>query len=283
LNNEGYIVTNYHVIKDAKKISVNFPGGEKRLVEVAGFDQQMDIALLKTDLKELKPAILASEQVKIGDLVMAIGSPFGLKGQSVSLGIVSALRLNMTQPNDTKDSGNLSTMNITSTRLMIQTDAAINTGNSGGALINTRGEVVGINRSKLSLQDGSETNINYAIPINEVKTIVEEIIQFGRVRRNWLGINAIELRQETHIKNYPNIPFGTGFFVYRVDPNSPAQQAGIQRGDFINGFKNQTITGIADFYNTFTLIPIGESVSIKLIRNDQTITSQIDLLEKPPS
>ena len=260
LSEQGYIVTNYHVIAEADDVSINFPDGRRRYVEIVGFDRDTDIAVLKTDLKELNSASLAtSRDVKTGDIVMAIGSPFALN-KSVSLGIVSAITFNP---------------------MLFQTDAAINTGNSGGALINSRGEVIGINQSKLSSRGGGQTGVNFAIPIDLVKKIVEDLIMHGHVRRNWLGINAVELPEYNHKQQYPQIKFGSGFFVRNIDPKSPAQKANIRVGDFINRFEGSPISGVASFYKLFYNLPIGKLVEIELIRNGELKTVQVQLIELP--
>ena len=260
LSEQGYIVTNYHVIAEADDVSINFPDGRRRYVEIVGFDRNTDIAVLKTDLKELNSASLAtSRDVKTGDIVMAIGSPFALN-KSVSLGIVSAITFNP---------------------MLFQTDAAINTGNSGGALINSRGEVIGINQSKLSSRGGGQTGVNFAIPIDLVKKIVEDLIMHGHVRRNWLGINAVELLEYNHKQKYPQIKFGSGFFVRNIDPKSPAQKANIRVGDFINRFEGSPISGVTSFYKLFYNLPIGKLVEIELIRNGELKTVQVQLEELP--
>lgn len=260
LNQQGYVVTNYHVIANADTITINLADGRKRVVNLIAYDADSDIAVLKTDLPELVEAELeTTTEVKTGDIVMAIGSPFG-RDQSVSLGIVSAVSFNP---------------------MRIQTDAAINTGNSGGALINSKGAVVGINQWKLSSRGGGQTGLNYAIPINRVKRIAEDLIQFGRVRPNWLGVNAVELKKEYHLRQYPAIKFGTGFFVKDVEANSPALKAGVQPGDFINRFEGQPIKGVASFYRLFFKAPLGKKVEIELIRDGQLVSLPIQLVERP--
>ncbi|TQV89795.1 S1C family serine protease [Aliikangiella coralliicola] len=261
LSSEGYIVTNYHVINNAERISISLPDGRRRFVEVVGYDVETDIAVLKTNLQALDSAKLAtSSGVKTGDLVLAIGSPFG-RNQSVSLGIVSAITYQSFAPR-------------------IQTDAAINNGNSGGALINSSGEVVGINQMILSSLGGGQTGINYAIPIDRVKKIAEEIISYGRVRKNWLGIDAAEFTEYAHRQRFPDIEFGTGFFVRKIDIDSPAQKAGIQKGDFITRFEKQSISGVASFYKLFYDTPIGKEVEVELIRDGIKLMTKIKLVEK---
>lgn len=261
ISEDGYIVTNHHVIAKADKISINLSDGRRRWVELIGYDKTMDIAILKADIQDLKAAELAnSSEVKTGDIVMAIGSPFGTN-QSITLGIVSAIPQSPIEAR-------------------IQTDAAINNGNSGGPLINSRGQVVGINQMTLSSRGGGQTGINYAIPIDQVKKIVVDIITYGRVRRNWLGINAVELPQASHQNQFPNIAFGTGFFVNKVDKNSPSDLAGIQIGDFITRFENKDVFGVFSFHKLYYDVPIGKSVKIELIRQGKTLEFNVLLFEK---
>lgn len=257
----GYIVTNHHVISGANKISINLPDGRRRWVKLVGYDKPTDIAILKTDILDLKVAELAnSSEVKTGDIVMAIGSPFG-SNQSITLGIVSAIPKSPI-------------------KARIQTDAAINSGNSGGPLINSSGQVIGINQMTLSSRGGGQTGINYAIPIDQIKKIVKDIIAFGRVRRNWLGIGAIELPQANHQQQFPEIAFGTGFFVNKVDKNSPAEQAGIKTGDFITKFENKDVFGVFSFYKLYYDVPIGKTVNVGLIRNGKTMRFNVKLFER---
>ncbi|MCW8877732.1 MAG: trypsin-like peptidase domain-containing protein [Kangiellaceae bacterium] len=262
LSNKGYVVTNYHVIDKAESVSINLPDGRRRFVELVGYDVETDIAVLKTDLQGLDSAELAtSDDVKKGDIVMAIGSPFG-RNQSVSLGIVSAIAYQPLPPR-------------------IQTDAAINNGNSGGALINTSGEVVGINQMILSSAGGGQTGINYAIPISRVKRIVEDIIEYGRVKKNWLGLRLGELPRSAYQRFYPNLEYGSGLVVELVDENSPADIVGIQPGDIIFEFDGKTPSGLAGFYEMFYEVPVGAEVGIRFIRNKKVQLAKIQLFEKP--
>ncbi|WP_444995039.1 S1C family serine protease [Aliikangiella sp. IMCC44359] len=242
----GYLVTNYHVIANAKNVSFNLSDGRRRYADLVGYDIKTDIAVLKTDIQDLKPAKLAnSSEVRVGDLVMAIGSPFG-SNQSVSLGIISAV---MHDP-----------------YARIQTDAAINNGNSGGPLINSSGEIIGINRSSVNSKGGGQTGVNYAIPIDKVKHIVNDIILYGRARRNWLGISAAELLDDDYKKYFPNIEQGRGIFVTEIDPSSPAHRADIKPKDLLISYDKQEINGVSEFYKMFYNTPIGKSVEFELIR-----------------
>lgn len=260
LSSRGYIVTNYHVIKDSDQISVNFTDGRRRLVEVVGFDKETDIAVLKTDIKGLIPAQLATDNnIRKGDIVMAIGNPFALDRQSVSLGIVSDIILPM----------------------RIQTDAAINTGNSGGALINLHGEVVAINSRRFSSRGGGQTGLNYAIPSVQIKRIAESIILYGKVRSNWLGLSTGELTRRQHEELLPSVKFATGIYVSSVEEGSPADIAGIKPSDFITRFNEQGFSGAPAFYQVFYATPLAKKVDIELIREGKLLNLSVQLFEVP--
>ncbi|MET1255788.1 S1C family serine protease [Aliikangiella maris] len=255
----GYIVTNYHVIMNSDQISANFYDGRRRLVDLVGFDRTTDIAILKTDLPDLKPAKLAnSGNVRVGDIVMAIGSPFG-SNQSVSLGIVSAI--------------------TGLPQMRIQTDAAINSGNSGGPLINSHGEIIGINQVSVNSRGGGQTGINYAIPIDKIKDIVNGIILDGRYKRNWLGITAGELTDLERSKYFPEVEEGKGVFVNKIELNSPADKAGIRYTDLIIEYNGEIINSLNDFYDLFYRTPIGATVEFVIIRDGKKFAVPVKLEE----
>ncbi len=262
MTEQGHIVTNYHVIKDASQISANFSNGRKKVIEIVGYDAKTDLAVLKAERTFLPPANFGnSNNLKSGDLVMAIGSPFG-GNQSVSLGIVSAI---IDQPPFPPK---------------IQTDASINQGNSGGALIDTKGNVVGINQIQLSSKGGGQTGINYAIPIDRVKIIVNEIIKYGRYRRNWLGIESVELIESDHKQYYPELPFGEGFFVKTIESGSPAEIAGLQIRDYIIKVNGKPSGGVAGFYQTFYALDLNAELEVEFYRNGKLQKAVIKLAEK---
>jgi len=266
LSERGYIVTNYHVIANSDQVSINLQDGRKRLVDIVGYDIETDIAILKTDLSDLVPATLFnSKELKVGDFIMAMGNPLGGK-QSVSLGIISALDVivgtNMFLP-------------------LIQTDAAINSGNSGGALINLEGQVLAMNQKILSSRGGGQIGLNYAIPIDRVKKIAESIIMHGRVRQNWFGLSANELTKTKHKERFPEIKFGSGVFVGNIDQNSPAAIAGIKEWDYITRFNEQNFTGVPSFYKIFYATPLGKTVDVELIREGKLLNLTVQLFEKP--
>lgn len=259
----GHIVTNYHVISDSVRIAVHFSDGSRKFATVVGFDQQNDIAVLKVDKKTPLVAELGqSSEVKTGDIVMAIGTPFGLFANSVTLGIVSAI-----------DHGPLNPR--------IQTDASINYGNSGGALINTRGQVIGISSAKFSLEGNDEIGINFGAPIDIVKESFDQIIKLGKIERNWLGVRLGELNRESHRKIAPHLKYGTGLFVGSIEKGSPSAEAGLKEGDLLIRFDNQNISNVQQFSKLFTAIPIGKRVNIEVLRKGSAINMWVKLRERP--
>ena len=264
-NRDGYIVTNYHVIAGSIKVAIHFSDGRRKYAEIVGFDQQNDIAVLKVDIPTPQIAELGiSSKVKTGDLVMAIGTPFGLFENSVSLGIVSAIENNPIKPR-------------------FQTDASINYGNSGGALINATGQVIGISSAKFSLDRNDEIGINFAVQIDIVKEIFDEIIKHGRVVRNWIGISGGTLTRAGHRRLNPGVEFGIGLFIDGTEPGSPADEAGLANKDLITHYEGELITSPEYFRKLFMATPIGKKVKIQVIREGHSMELYLQLREKPIS
>ena len=262
-DSNGYIVTNYHVIAGSDIIAVHFSNGLRKFAKVVGFDQQNDIAVLKVDIQTPSVAELAnSSEVKTGDIVMAIGTPFGLFKNSVTLGIVSAINSALSKPR-------------------IQTDASINYGNSGGALINAKGQVIGISSAKFTVERNDEIGINFGIPINIVKEIFDEIKTQGRVVRNWIGINGGSLNRRGHNSLNPGVEFGIGFFVEQTEPGSPAAEAGLEYKDLITHYDGELITSGDLFRKLFIATPIGKNIEIGVIREGQPLKMTLKLRERP--
>ncbi len=265
-DSDGYIVTNYHVIARSDFIAVHFSNGLRKYAKVVGFDKQNDIAVLKVDVETPLVAELAvSSEVKTGDIVMAIGTPFGLFKNSVTLGIISAI-----------NSGTLSSPRI-------QTDASINYGNSGGALINTKGQVIGISSAKFTIERNDQIGINFGIPINIVKEIFDDIKKHGRVVRNWIGVSGGSLSRQGYNSLNPGVDFGIGFFVERTEPDSPAAEAGLIYKDLITHYNGELITSGELFRQLFIATPIGKQVVLDIIRQGQPIKLTLKLREKPIS
>ena len=249
----GYIVTNSHVIDKAENIVVTLEDGEKFSAEVIGKDPGADIAIIKIEAKRLTEIQLGnSDDLRQGDFVVAVGNPFGL-GQTVTSGIISAL--------------GRSGLGIESYEDFIQTDASINPGNSGGALVNLRGELVGINTAIYG-PTGGNIGIGFAIPVNMVKQITEQLIEHGEVKRGRLGFTAQDLTPELAEA------FGTsrnkGVVVARVEPKSPAEKAGIKVGDVIIAVNGNEVESSAQVRNEIGLLRIGTQVSIEILRNGKT-------------
>ncbi|MGB1262709.1 MAG: Do family serine endopeptidase [Cognaticolwellia sp.] len=248
---KGYIVTNSHVINDADEIQITLKDGRQLEAKKIGGDKASDIALLQIaaeDLVEVK--IADSDSLRVGDFAVAIGSPFGL-GQTVTSGIVSAL--------------GRSGLNVENYEDFIQTDAAINSGNSGGALINLNGELIGINTAILG-PNGGNVGIGFAIPSNMVENLVNQIIEFGEVRRGVLGVAGRSVNSE--IAKAMELDINQGGFVEQVVPDSAADDAGIRAGDVITKVNGKTIKTFNELRGKIGSIGAGKTVKITVIRKD---------------
>lgn len=256
---KGYVVTNNHVVNNADKISVQLMDGRKYEAKVLGKDARSDIALLQ--LKEVKGLVAIkladSDQLRVGDFTVAIGNPYGL-GETVTSGIVSAL--------------GRSGLNTENYENFIQTDAAINRGNSGGALVNLSGELIGINTAILA-PDGGNIGIGFAIPSNMVKNLVNQIIEYGQVRRGELGIMGTELTAE--LANALKVDEQKGAFISQIVPNSAAAKAGVKAGDVIVALNGKAIVSFASFRAQVGSLPIGSKLSLGLIREGKPLTIDV--------
>ncbi|WP_154222701.1 S1C family serine protease [Marinicella rhabdoformis] len=259
---DGHIVTNHHVTAGASKIYVTLWNNELFEAQMVGSDKETDLAVIKIDANNLTPAHFAdSEYSNTGDVVLAIGNPYGLN-QSVSLGIISA----------TGRKG----LNISSYENFIQTDAAINEGNSGGALVNSLGEVVGISTASY-IQHGAE-GINFAIPSNTTKQIVDSIITYGEVRRGWFGIYFYK----------PEIYFiyglkrpEKGVQVARVYPNSIALSAGIKKNDVITHVDGEAVNSFLAYDKKLNSLTVDDKVIINVIRDDKPFEVELTVQPRP--
>lgn len=260
---EGYILTNNHVIEGADDVKVSIGESLQRYdATVVGTDALADIAVLKIEAQKLVPATLGdSDQLKVGDVVLAIGNPFGV-GQSVSRGIVSAL-----------SRGNLGIEQIED---FIQTDAAINMGNSGGALIDSRGRVIGINTAILS-RTGGFAGVGFAIPINLVRNVAEQIINTGAVTRGFLGVAPQALTPELATQ------FGThrGALIAEVTPGGPAEKAGLRTGDVITKVNGADVIDPRQLLLAVSQLQPGASAKIEYLRDGKTATAQAQLERRP--
>ena len=246
----GYIITNSHVIDKAQDIVVTLEDGQRFDAKVIGKDPGADIAVLQIDAANLNEISLGdSDVLRQGDFVVAIGNPFGL-GQTVTSGIVSAL--------------GRSGLGIESYEDFIQTDASINPGNSGGALVNLRGELIGINTAIYG-PSGGNVGIGFAIPINMARQITEQLIEHGEVKRGRLGFSAQDLTPE--LAQAFGITHKKGVVVARVEPESPADKAQMNVGDVIVKVNEQEVQSSAQVRNVIGLLRIGDQVKIEILRN----------------
>lgn len=253
---QGYIITNYHVIQDANHISIKLISGHQYKAKVIGQDPQSDIALLKIDSKEPLVAIqfADSDQLQVGDFTLAIGNPFGL-GQTVTSGIVSAL--------------GRSGLNLQNLENYIQTDAAINSGNSGGALLNLKGELIGINTAILG-PNGGNIGIAFAIPSNMVRNLTQQLLEHGEIQRGILGIKGGEVTPEL-AKSF-DLNVNKGAFIYQVTPDSAADQAGLQAGDVITAINGAKVNSFSALRAKIGTLRAGKEITLEFIRDKQKQT-----------
>jgi serine protease Do len=249
----GLIVTNNHVIEGADEIIINFHDGSKLKVEkVVGIDKKTDLALLKVTSKKPLPAVKfgSSEAIKVGDWVLAIGNPFGLGG-SVTLGIISAKQRNINSgPYDE----------------YLQTDAAINKGNSGGPLFNMAGQVIGVNTAIISPSGGS-IGIGFAVPSDTATAVVEQLRQFGEIRRGWLGVQMQTVTEEA--AEALGIKENTGALVAKVTPGGPAAAAGIISGDVILKFDGKDVSTLRGLPRLVSQTAVGKTVDVEILRKNE--------------
>ena len=250
----GYILTNHHVIEGAEKIQISLITGETLDAEVIGSDPATDIALLKVDSKNLIDIKIGdSDIVQVGDFVIAIGNPFGLS-HTVTSGIVSALGRTGISNNGYED--------------FIQTDASINPGNSGGALVNMKGELVGINSAIIS-RSGGNVGIGFAVPSEIAQSIMQQILDFGEVRRGLLGVSIQSIDPENASALGVEIDYGA--LISSIEPGSAAEKAGLQVDDIIIQIDNEKISNSRELANAIGLKGSGEEVEIQLVRNNNKI------------
>ncbi len=265
---DGYIITNEHVIKNAKKIIVNLKG-DKEKARVIGSDKATDIAVIKIDRKNLPVPIFAEESgIKVGELAVAIGSPFGFQ-RSVTAGVISALDRNVTVNDELVTPRTYADL--------IQTDAAINPGNSGGALSNKDGEIIGMN-SLIYSNTGVSQGIGFAIPIAKARKIATEIIEKGDVSRPFLGV--LGKGQSNKRTSGKNTLSDDGVYIKKVMKESPADTAGLLKGDVITKVDDDDIATIADLIGVINSKSVGERVTIVFIRDDNNKSAVVELREK---
>jgi len=261
---DGYILTNFHVINGAEAVQVGTQDGRSVAARVVGVDPDTDLALLKVDMTGLKPIELGrSDDIKVGDVVLAIGDPYGV-GQTVTQGIVSAT--------------GRSQLGLSTFENFIQTDAAINPGNSGGALVNARGQLVGISTALFSPSGGSN-GIGFAIPVNLARGVMQQLIDYGRVMRGWLGVEpqdiTPELAQAFQLKDT------TGFLVTSVTPASPASKAGLMPGDVIKSIDGNKVQNSRDALNRIAAKTPGTTITVIGLHNGKSFSVRVTVAERP--
>jgi serine protease Do len=263
VSSDGYILTNNHVVDGATDVKVSFADKEEYPAKVIGTDKYTDVAVLKINKTGLTTLSFAnSTRAEVGDVVLAIGEPFGL-GQTVTMGIISA-----------KGRAGLG---IERFEDFIQTDAAINRGNSGGALIDTRGDLVGINTAILSGETGGNQGIGFAIPANLARNIMDQIMKSGKVTRGYMGILPQELTPE--MARAFGMPNAHGVAVAQVEPNSPAQKAGLKVGDVITALNSNPVDDVNGFRLAVAGFAPNTTVHLKVERNNQTMDMPVTLGE----
>jgi serine protease DegQ len=263
---DGYILTNHHVVEAADQIEVALADGRKTKAHVIGSDPETDLAVIKIELAGELPAITFGhpEQAHVGDVVLAIGNPFGV-GQTVTMGIISALKRNH--------------LGLNTFENFIQTDAPINPGNSGGALVDTRGDLLGIN-SAIYSPNGGSLGIGFAIPANIAKQTMEQIIQHGAVTRGWIGTGVQELTPEL-ADSFGLENDQQGVLITEVIRNSPAEKAGVRPGDILISIDETAIHNWNEMLQTVADLPPGKSVKLSLVREGKSVSLPVKIGKRP--
>jgi serine protease Do len=264
IDEKGYILTNNHVIDDAERLKVTLADGRVLRGKVAGSDEVTDLAVLKVESDEPLPAAQLgnSDDLKAGQIVLAIGNPFGLTGgPAVTAGIVSSL--------------NRSIQTRSGVLELIQTDAAINPGNSGGPLVNTKGEVVAINTANMPYAQG----IGFAVPANTAKSILKELIESGRVARPWIGIASMKVTPR--LARYYGLPSSEGALVAGVEPYSPADDAGLRKGDIIEQIDGDRVDDPSQIISHVRKKQVNERLTLTVNRYGRQLQMPVQVDERP--
>lgn len=261
---QGYILTNHHVVESADEIQVALADGRSIPARIVGTDPDTDLAVLKVDLKNL-PAVTFghSDSAQVGDVTLAIGNPFGV-GQTVTMGIISAL--------------GRSHLGINTFENFIQTDAAINPGNSGGALVDTNGNLIGVN-SAIYSRSGGSLGIGFAIPASVAKQIMEQIIEHGSVIRGWIGVEVQDLTPE--LAESFKLAAPKGALIAGILRNGPADKGGIKPGDILLEINGKPAKDSADMLNKISSLTPNSQASIKVMRNQAELTLNVSVGKRP--
>ena len=256
---DGFVLTNSHVVRGASKLAVSLADGRRVAASIAGDDAHTDLAVVRVDAPNLIPALLGDSQaIRPGQIAIAIGNPYGFQA-TVTAGVISALGRSLPSR-----SGRL-------IEDVIQTDAALNPGNSGGPLLNSHGEVIGVNTAIIQAAQG----ILFAIAINTAKLIAARLIRDGRVRRSYVGIAGQTVPLLTRVVRYFGLSTQTAVFVVSVEKRSPAERAGLREGDLIVAFGERPVQAIDDLLRLLTEDRVGVAVSVAVIRGTERLTLSI--------
>ena len=264
VSTEGYILTNHHVVEQADEIEIALSDGRRAPARVVGADPETDLAVLKSELKDV-PSIAfgTADGLKVGDVVLAIGNPFGV-GQTVTMGIVSAL--------------GRTHLGINTFENFIQTDAAINPGNSGGALVDASGNLIGINTAIYSRSGGSQ-GIGFAIPESVAKQVLQQIVSDGTVTRGWIGVEAQDLSKE--LADSFGLKSSSGALIAGVLRGGPAEKSGVKPGDILKEVEGKSVADVAGMLNLVAALKPGASATLSLLRNQNPLTVQVLVAKRP--
>src|SRR5512136_1141760 len=256
---DGFILTNSHVVHQAAQLDVTLSDGREFKAQLIGDDAATDLAVIRIDGSNLAPVTLGdSQQVRVGQVAIAIGNPYGFQ-TTVTAGVVSALGRSLRT-----DSGRL-------VDNVIQTDAALNPGNSGGPLVNSRGEVIGVNTAMILPAQG----LCFAIAVNTAKFVAGQLMQHGRVKRSVIGVGGQDAPLRRQLVRYHNLPLESGILVVSIEPQSPAQRAGLIEGDVIIGYGDQSIGGIDMLHRLLTHEQVGRRTPLTILRRNDKLTLTI--------
>ncbi|HYJ01817.1 MAG TPA: trypsin-like peptidase domain-containing protein [Nitrososphaeraceae archaeon] len=280
IDNQGHILTNYHVVDHARRLKVTTYDGKTFNAKVIGTDKLTDLAVLKIEFDSNSPNNINnntnnnrldtipsaelgdSDSLKVGQIAIAVGNPFGLTGgPTVTTGIISSLNRNIEFEDGILE--------------LVQTDAAINPGNSGGPLVNTNGEIIAINTAKIPYAHG----IGFAVPVNTAKTILQELIQYGKVNRPWLGVSTIKIT--SRIASYYRLPTNEGALVVKVEEYSPAADAGIRQGDIIEEIDEKRIEEITELSSRIKKKKVNEKTLVSVNRYGRRFDISVTLENQP--
>jgi serine protease DegQ len=265
VSRDGLILTNNHVIEGADEIAVVLDGSRRASAKIVGTDPDTDLAVIRADADNLTPITFGrSDEVRVGDVVLAIGDPFGV-GQTVTMGIVSATGRNRVGINPIEN--------------FIQTDAPINPGNSGGALVNSRGELIGIN-SAIYSESGGSLGIGFAIPVSMAKPVVEQLMRTGRVSRGWLGVQVEDITPER--ARQLGVTEQAGALIAGVVPGGPAQRAGLRPGDIVRAINGKPVADAAALLVEITALAPGQHAELTVVRGAQEHKMAVRMAERPP-